>query len=198
MLLYKTLPFKKKTTLIYAALILLCSMLISSCGSSKKTVKEPSKAPTKKTAKKASSKKAFIALLNKDRSTLSDAFSAQGNEIPKAFTQKSDAPDIGNPGKGFRVQILSTRNMAKADSVVKAFRFWADDVITPYAPKAYVLFRQPYYKVQVGNFQFHQRALKLEKILKPRYPGAWVVHDKVNPDSVPPDSVSFKIGEDNQ
>jgi hypothetical protein len=193
MLLYKTLPFKKKTTLIYAALILLCSMLISSCGSSKKTTKETSKAPSKKTAKKTSAKKTFIALLNKDRSTLSDAFAAPGNEIPEAFTKESNAPDIGNPNKGYRVQILSTRYVAKADSVVKHFRFWADDVITPYAPKAYILFRQPYYKVQVGNFQFQQRALKLEKILKPRYPGAWVVHDNIKPDSVPPDTVSFKI-----
>jgi hypothetical protein len=191
-------PFQGKITPIYVALILLCSMLISSCGSSEKTTKKTPKAPAKKTVKKTSSKETFIVLLNKDRSKLSDPFATQGNNIPKVFTKETDTRNIGNPNQGFRVQIISTRNVANADSTAKRFRFWADSMITPHAPKVYVLFRQPYYKVQVGNFQFQKRALKLEKLLKSRYPGAWVVHDKINPNSVPSDTVSFKIGDGNK
>jgi hypothetical protein len=176
----------------------MCSILISSCGSSKKTAKKTPKTPSKTTSKKTSSKKILIALLNRDRSKLNDVFATQGNKIPKAFTKKPDTRNIGNPNKGFRVQIISTRNVANADSIAKGFRFWADSMITPHAPKVYVLFKQPYYKVRVGNFQFQQRALKLEKILKPRYPGAWVVHDNIKPNYVPPDTVSFKIEDDKQ
>ena len=132
-------------------------------------------------------------LLAQNRSKLSDVHASQQHDIPASFLQRdtSDAPVERDPFDGYRVQILSTRDISLADSVSQQYRMWSDTTMTNYRPKSYVFFNQPFYKVHIGDFQSQEKALKLSDLLKRRYPEAWVVHDRINPSLVPADSVKI-------
>jgi hypothetical protein len=176
-----------------AALLLLFSILVSSCGTTKKIAKGPApeNAPNKPPAK--NNAKALSQFLSANRSQLSDVYHTKKNTIPPIFQMESTNRNIDGTERGYRIQILSSMNASKADTVAKHFRFWADSVMVKYVPEAYVLFNRPYYKVRVGNFQFYKRAQQLNRLLKNRYPGAWVVHSTIKPNLVPADSVQFKL-----
>jgi hypothetical protein len=184
-------PYSK----ILIGLVVLFLFLISGCSTSRKAAPSSANAPTNKNKKPAknSEKKAFAEILNANRSLLSDVYAAPRNEIPAFLKTNPNGQYVANPGRGYRIQILSTRSAGKADTVAKHFRSWADSVMVNYIPETYVLFKQPFYKVHVGDFQLHTRAQKLTNLLKKRYPGAWVVHDKIVPELVPPDTVTFKL-----
>lgn len=134
-------------------------------------------------------------LLDDTRSQLSDLYLSQKQEIPKAFLQagSSDKELNSNPYDGFRVQILSTRNKELADSVASAFQLWADTTIAGYQAGVYQSFRQPYYKVRVGDFHEREQANQFSRLVKYVYPDAWVVHDRIEPSEVPADTVIFKF-----
>lgn len=135
--------------------------------------------------------------LNQTRNRLSDVYLTQQHDIPEAFL-KTDTTDntYNNPFDGFRIQLLSTRDVNQADSVSLQFRLWADSTFAEYIPKAYVFFKQPYFKVHVGDFQDRQRANNLSRIIKQKYPDAWVVHDRINPESVPADTTRIGLASD--
>lgn len=130
-------------------------------------------------------------LLAENRSKLGDVYASQQHDMPSSFLQRdtTDTQVERDPFDGYRVQILSTRDISLADSVSRGYRIWADTTMTNYRPKSYVFFNQPFYKVHIGDFQNQQKALKLSDILKRRYPESWVVHDRINPALVPADSV---------
>lgn len=135
--------------------------------------------------------------LDELRSSLSDTYMTQQHDIPEAFLKKDTTDNsYNNPFDGYRVQVLSTRNVVAADSLSTDFRLWADSTFSSYVPKAYVFFRQPYYKVHIGDFQDRQRANTLSRILKQKYPDAWVVHDRIDPEAVPPDTAKIRLLED--
>ena len=135
-------------------------------------------------------------LLTRTRSRLSDVHFTQQHDIPDAFL-KVDTTDnsYNNPFEGYRIQILSSREVNVADSVSTQFRLWADTTLAGYTPKAYVFFKQPYYKVHVGDFQSRDKANNLSRIIKKKYPEAWVVHDRIDPSNVPADTARIKLQE---
>jgi hypothetical protein len=188
-----TLCSRHRGLLFLAGILLFFSMLVSSCGTTKKATKEPvaKNAPKKPRAKNTA--KALAQLLATNRSRLSDVYHTKKNFIPAAFQEESTNENIDGQNRGYRIQILSSRNASKADTVAEHFRFWADSVMASYVPEAYVSFNRPYYKVRVGNFQVYNRAQELNRLLKNRYPGAWVVHSVIKPNLVPTDSVRFKL-----
>lgn len=178
--------------------ITLCSLFIYSCGTTGKSSRdagtedapEETAVSTEESADEASQE--FIALLSTNRSSLDDVYSTRQSEMPDLFLESnSSARDIGDPNQGYRIQILSTRNVSMADSVASNFRFWAVDNMKEYIPEAYVLYRQPYYKVHVGNFQFREQAMQLNTLVKKQYPDAWIVPDEVEPELVPSDTLTF-------
>jgi hypothetical protein len=173
---------------------LLLAIFISSCSTSKKATKgrEPGKMTNIKPVNK-NKAKALAHLLSSNRSQLSDVFNSQKDSIPSIFQKPSTNRNSDAGDRGYRVQILSIRDASQADTVAKHFHSWADSVMAQYVPKAYVLFKPPYYKVRVGDFENYNRAQKLNRILKSKYPGAWVVHSEIKPDSVPADTVKFKL-----
>lgn len=132
------------------------------------------------------------------RNTLADVYSTQQHDTPKALfqTYKGDQPVERDPFDGFRIQIASSRNVAMADSTAKMFRLWADTTITGYQPDTYVSFKQPYYKVHVGDFHNRDRANRFSRLVKRKYPDAWVVHDRINPYLVPADTVDIGLKSD--
>lgn len=163
-------------------------MILSSCGTTSSTTDDSGTRSDETAAEEVSENNLsseFIAILNVNRSNLNDVYATGKNDIPQLFLQKSKSRDIGNPLQGYRIQILSTRSVKAADSLANNFRTWAETTFQDYIPKAYVQFQQPYYKVHVGNFHFQEQAMRLNKMLKSRYPDAWIVPNKIEPALVP-------------
>lgn len=138
---------------------------------------------------------ALQSLLNSSRSQLSDLHISQKHDMPEHFLKAKTGDNTLNsdPSDGFRIQILSTREVEVADSVAGSFRVWSDTTIAGYEPEAHVSFRQPYYKVHIGDFQQREQANSFSKLLKAKFPDAWVVHDRINPENVPADTASFSF-----
>lgn len=136
----------------------------------------------------------FDRLLFENRSTLSDQFAAVSHEIPEVFQKNVIEEDQWPVDEfaGYRVQLLSTRSVAEADSTKDNFRFWVEENIEGYVPEAYVIFRQPHYKVRVGDFRSQQKANNFSRLLKTEYPSAWVVHDRIEPQYLPADTTQIK------
>ena len=136
-------------------------------------------------------------LLAQNRSSLSDLHTSQKHDMPAAFMKKDSSNETinSNPYDGYRVQIISTRDVQLADSVANQYRAWADTTINGYMARAYTFFRQPFYKVHIGDFQERDQANSFSKLLRRRYPEAWVVHDRINPSNVPADTATFSYQE---
>ncbi len=131
-------------------------------------------------------------LLTQHRSSLADLNETNDElEIPPIFTQNPEDSAISNPYQGFRVQLISTRNVETADSVAAEFEDWVQEEVPQYQAPTYVFFKQPYYRVHVGDFQSRSQAVGFTRLVKKGYPEAWMVPDRINPSNVPPDSVSF-------
>lgn len=136
----------------------------------------------------------FERLLFENRSRLSDQFASIEHDMPDAYLKNVVAEEsAGDQYAGFRIQLLSTRSVVEADSTKDNFRAWAEEHIEGYTPEAYVTFRQPYYKVRVGDFRDQQKANSFSRMLKDEYPGAWVVHDRIEPDFLPADTTQIRI-----
>jgi len=135
----------------------------------------------------------FERLLFENRSQLSDQFASVEHDMPDLFLKDvvREEKEV-DPYAGFRVQLLSTRSVEEADSTKDNFRAWADEHIQGYSPDAYVTFRQPYYKVRVGDFRDQQKANNFSRMVKDEYPGAWVVHDRIEPDFIPADTTEIR------
>jgi hypothetical protein len=182
-----------------SALAFLIILITLGCTATKETTTDDGPAPAEHDTVATSDEdlNKLQTLLAQNRSSLSDVYTSQQHDMPKAFlkTDSSDASLTRNPFDGYRVQIISTRDVQLADSMASQFRTWADTTITGYDAKAYVSFRQPFYKVHIGDFQKRNQANSFSKLIKPQYPDAWVVHDRIKPDNVPADTASFSIAE---
>lgn len=131
------------------------------------------------------------ATLQSFRTHLSDAYTYRENKIPENFDRIWAEQQEKDLYEGYRIQIYSGQDVAKADTLAANFRVWADTTIEGYHPEAYVFFRTPYYRVHVGDFHERDRAIEFSNIVKRHYPDAWVVYDRVNPNSVPADTVNI-------
>lgn len=125
-------------------------------------------------------------MLFQSRSYLSDRFSSLEHDMPEIFLKEvsDDVREIDET-VGYRVQILSTRNVAYADSIRDDFRSWSSDHIEDHVVDSYIFFRQPYYRVRVGDFRNRANAIEFSQMIKNRYPEAWVVPDRIEPDKIP-------------
>jgi hypothetical protein len=135
----------------------------------------------------------FEQMLYLNRSRLSDQFTLIEHDLPEHFTREAVQDDYFDPFQGFRVQILSTRDVAHADTTRDHFMAWADTTLHGYQPDSYVHFRQPYYRVRVGDFHDREQAIEFSRLIKAHYPDAWVVHDRVHPAAVPSDTTEFRF-----
>lgn len=138
----------------------------------------------------------FDRVLFENRSTLSDQFASIEQEIPEVFLKDIVYnEEIVDEFAGYRVQLLSTRSIAEADSTKDNFRVWAEDHIQGYSPQTYIIFRQPYYKVRVGDFRDQEQANDFSRMVKNEFPGAWVVHDRIEPFYIPADTTEIRRAE---
>lgn len=127
----------------------------------------------------------FERVLYDNRSYMTAHFSQIEQEIPEQFLKEmvQEEREVDEYA-GFRVQVLSTREVAVADSTIDEFRAWSSQELPDYQIETYVVFRQPYYRVRAGNFKNRDNAIEFSRMLKNRYPDAWVVHDRIDPDNI--------------
>jgi hypothetical protein len=74
--------------------------------------------------------------------------------------------------KGFRIQVISTRDRARA------FQLKAELLSKYPEEKTYTLFQSPFFRVRIGNFLKKEDADEFRKLLSKTYPdGVYVVPD---------------------
>lgn len=114
----------------------------------------------------------------------------QQNEVPAVFISEDKEQDIAENNTGFRIQLLTTASISIADSMSLAYYDWIEELdeelmnFSP-APDAYITFRQPYYRVRIGDFRQRSNANSYLRLVRDRFPGAWVVIDTIEPEMVP-------------
>ncbi|MEX1062010.1 MAG: SPOR domain-containing protein [Balneolaceae bacterium] len=138
-------------------------------------------------------------MLYYSRTSLKDIFDRETHDMPEFYLQEVEEEEV-DIYQGFRIQILSTRDVGLADSTMIEFESWADTTFADYSPRGYIHFRPPYYRVRIGDFHNRDRAIEFSRLLKSNYPDAWIIHDQVNPYRVPSDTLEFRIAdfEDNE
>ncbi len=72
---------------------------------------------------------------------------------------------------GWRIQILATPDRQNLDRNLQSFQYRYPNLAADW------VHNNPYYKVRVGAFSTKLEALRLLHILKPDYPGAYLVAD---------------------
>lgn len=128
------------------------------------------------------------------RSQLSDRFGMDSHDMPDFYLEEFEEVEV-DIYQGFRIQILSTRDVELADSTLNGFEAWADTTLSGYLPRGYIHYRQPYYRVRIGDFQNREKATELSRMLKVRYPEAWVIHDRINPYRAPADTTEIRMND---
>lgn len=93
--------------------------------------------------------------------------------------------------QGYRVQIETTRNLAQADSLKNLFNYKMQQLNAAFQPESYIIYKPPYYRIRVGDFNDRSRALEYTRYLKRYYPSCWVVADQIDPKFIPNDGVSL-------
>jgi len=121
------------------------------------------------------------------RSTLDQPFLTAQNQVSTVFELTEEDLLSVDIRSGFRIQLLSTQDIQEAERISLAYYDWAIDRKLPYTriPEAYVLFRQPNYRVRVGDFRSREQAISFLNILRPHFPGAWIVMDTIDPELIP-------------
>ncbi len=138
----------------------------------------------------------FERTLYLNRTRLTDRFATIQHDMPEMFTREVITEEQETDQfAGYRVQILSTRDVIHADTTRDNFVAWADTTMEDYKPNAYVHFRQPFYRVRAGDFQSREKAIEFSRLIKQQYPEAWIVHDRIEPELVPADTTSFRFKE---
>ncbi|MFQ6613016.1 MAG: SPOR domain-containing protein [Fidelibacterota bacterium] len=82
--------------------------------------------------------------------------------------------------EGFRVQVLATRSVEKADSLRLVLE-------QQYEIPVYVTFEAPNYKLRLGDFIDRPSAEQLRKRLgRSGYPSAWIIRTRITPQRITP------------
>ncbi len=78
--------------------------------------------------------------------------------------------------EGYRIQIYKeTGNNALDSAWSEKTRFENEYQ----GVKAYISFREPYYRVRVGDFRTRLEAIKFLSVIREKYPYAWEIKDKI-------------------
>ncbi len=90
-------------------------------------------------------------------------------EMMERYTQANKARKTVD---GWRVQILATPDRQNLDRSLQTFQYRYPNLAADW------VHHNPYYKIRVGAFANRLEAMRLLHLLKPDYPGAYLVADK--------------------
>lgn len=167
-------------------------ILISACSGSKSIPNskgEINKSLEKKTNQEvAESAEPLDFDLEKYRSSLSDPSSQKSNTLPQNFVvdEVKESTQSDNSNVGYRIQLISTSDRTKAQKVVSDFNDWIfqAEAIT-YKAETYIIFKQPNYRVHIGDFKTRVQANEFIKAVKRRFSDAWIIQDTIIEDRSP-------------
>jgi hypothetical protein len=92
-----------------------------------------------------------------------EVFKDDPSKLNKEFVETS----------GYRIQLISTQNLAEAISV----KAKADSL---YSMPVYVDFEPPNYKVRIGNYETNEEAMSMQNAMQNHgFKNAWVVPSKI-------------------
>jgi len=77
---------------------------------------------------------------------------------------------------GYRIQLMmqsGNNALEQADEIKKEFEEVYPQIDT------YVTFREPYYRLRVGDFRTRLEAMEFLENIRRKYPQAWVIKDKI-------------------
>ncbi|MEX2656545.1 MAG: SPOR domain-containing protein [Balneolales bacterium] len=115
------------------------------------------------------------------RSRLSDQHAVTDNDIPAIYRHTTEDERNRSDNRGFRIQLVSTQHSRYAEEVRDDFEEWIRNVTIPPYASTYMVFQQPYYRIQVGDFLDRDKAIEFTEFIRLRFPDAWVIHSTVNP-----------------
>lgn len=170
---------------------LICTtILISACSGSKSVQKEPvTQTAQEKTPIQVDTTAQQIDFdIELYRNTLADPSSQKSNTLPPAFvtevstTQQSEMES----NAGFRIQLISTSDRSRAQKMVADFNDWlfSNEKIL-YKAETYIIFKQPNYRVHVGDFKTRIQASEFIKSVKRRFSDAWIIQDSIIDERTP-------------
>lgn len=111
------------------------------------------------------------------------AFHSIENSIPDEFHVDLTAAGA-NANTGFRIQIISTQDVRLVEDLRIEYNKWMAEEIEEYDAESYILFRQPFYRLHVGNFRSRTDAIEFAQVVKRKFPDAWIVFDTIDPNAI--------------
>ena len=111
------------------------------------------------------------------------------HDVPEKLMEGRATAGIARNVQGFRIQISNVPSKAEADAQLEDFVAWwreqkqqgtsGTPLFRRADPPVYIAYRQPYYRVRVGDFVSRIQAEQILPRLRDRYPGALIVPDMV-------------------
>ncbi|QQL48748.1 SPOR domain-containing protein [Mucilaginibacter ginkgonis] len=106
--------------------------------------------------------------------------------IAKRFTRLGKTAGAGGTSGfssyGYRVQIYTGSNRTEAFKAQAKFQEDYPDVPT------YISYREPNFKVRIGDFRTRLEAAKMQQNLKPWFPLMFIINEKINPPKLTTDT----------
>jgi SPOR domain len=109
------------------------------------------------------------------------------HDVPEALLQNRADVGVEQTVSGYRVQVMATLDPDEADTAQAEVRLWWDRVSTRLPDgsglatrmEVYRLFRQPYYRIRLGDLTQRRDAEELLNLVQSEYDGAFIVPDRV-------------------
>jgi hypothetical protein len=185
------------TNIVYKLFLVSITVILTvGCASSKKE-----KIPSSDSNGKSTLDESFDPLsLNDDDIKFEEPETRVTDESPRYLPEVQPAQDstVSLPNElveGFRIQILSTKDLENATRAKSIAMEQFSDIQV----KFYLEFDSPYYKVRLGDFIKRNDAEETREVVRSRgYPKAWIVKTKIwsNPEfPVPEDSTEIDTPE---
>ncbi len=110
------------------------------------------------------------------------------HDVPAELMQGTVRESGMRTARGYRIQIFNTADKDAADNeVARIIEWWraertsggGSDLFRSAMPPVYTVYRQPYYRIRLGNFATRAQAERALSAVSARFPGALIVPDTV-------------------
>lgn len=112
------------------------------------------------------------------------------HDVPERLLTGKVEQQVSQTGPGYRIQVYSSQDKRNADRRVESATAWwrqqarlgtLDAIYRGVSepPPVYLDFRQPYYRVRVGNFVTRSEAQSVLQLIESRFPDAFIAPDTV-------------------
>lgn len=109
------------------------------------------------------------------------------HQVPPALMENRADAGVEQQMAGYRVQVYATLDPLEAEQIEETVRRWwamraerlGNGVQVAAEQRVYRLFRQPYYRIRLGDTVTRRDAEALLQVVKERFDGAFVVPDQV-------------------